>query len=74
MNMNYCKFENTENDIEICIDALQERESISHSETRAAKRMFANIISFLVDEEIIKDKDAAIFEINKIIEECDEEE
>ncbi len=35
-NMSYCRFRNTLGDFEDCIDALNDRQSMSHEEQRAA--------------------------------------
>ena len=49
-NMSYCRFENTAGDVDDCIEALQEGESLSESELAAAKEMFTSIVDYMVDE------------------------
>jgi len=71
-NMSYCKFENTDNDLQECLDALRERNISSNSEKRAANRILQTVLLFLEDEGIIENYNAG--KIKKIIEECEKQE
>lgn len=51
--MSYCRFHNTELDMKDCIEAIQERKSMSDDEIIKGKRMFKDIIEMLIDEDII---------------------
>lgn len=65
-NMSYCRFRNTEEDLEDCLDALSNREISSEEEKRSARRMLRKIINFLDQEGITEDID-----VEKIISECE---
>lgn len=54
-NMSYCRFNNTKIDLDDCLDALREGETLSESEFNKCKQMFRNFVSFLEDEGIIED-------------------
>lgn len=69
-NMNYCRFHNTQIDIQECIEALIDREISSNEEKRAAKNMLINFLDFCIDEEIIEEYDEE--KIKEIINECEE--
>lgn len=68
-NMNYCRFHNTQIDIQECIEALIDREISSNEEKRAAKNMLINFLDFCIDEEIIEEYDEE--KIKEIINECE---
>lgn len=38
-NMSYCRFENTYQDLDECVIALEEQEELSHREERYARKM-----------------------------------
>ena len=65
MNMSYCRFHNTNIDLQECLDVLRNREyekvTLSKMEYCACENMFENIINFLIDEGIIED-DGEIFD------------
>ena len=61
-NMSYCRFHNTQIDLEDCLDTLREGEELSQSEFEKCKQMFGNFIDFLLDEEIIEDVDGDLDE------------
>jgi len=71
-NMSYCQFENTDKDLQECLDLLRERNISSNSEKRVANRILQTILLFLHDEEIIENYDAG--KIKEIIEECEKQE
>lgn len=54
-NMSYCRFHNTKIDLDDCLDALREGETLSNEEFKKCKQMFKNIVSFLEDEGVIED-------------------
>ena len=54
-NMSYCRFRNTEIDLEDCLDALNMQEELSREEFEACKGMFNRFINFCYDEGIIED-------------------
>lgn len=56
-NMSYCRFRNTRNDLNDCLEALRNGEELSEEEARACKWMFEEIIDFLLEEGIIEDED-----------------
>ncbi|MDV3425874.1 MAG: hypothetical protein LIR50_01130 [Bacillota bacterium] len=68
-NMNYCRFHNTQIDIQECIEALIDREISSNEEKKAAKNMLINFLDFCIDEEIIEEYDEE--KIKEIINECE---
>jgi len=71
-NMSYCRFENTDNDLQECLDALRERNISSNSEKRAANRILQTMLLFLHDEGIIENYNAGM--IKEILEECEKQE
>ena len=54
-NMSYCRFHNTEMDLEDCLDALYSGDELSESEFNACRRMFRNFIGFCIGGGIIED-------------------
>lgn len=54
-NMSYCRFHNTKIDLDDCLDALRDSETLSSEEFKKCKQMFINIVSFLEDEGVIED-------------------
>lgn len=54
-NMSYCRFNNTKMDLDDCLEALREGETLSKDEFRKCKQMFKNFIEFLEDEGIVED-------------------
>ena len=54
-NMHYCRFHNTRGDLNACIEAMAERETLSKDEHRAATRMLQDFIGFLAEEGIIEE-------------------
>ena len=61
-NMSYCRFYNTRIDLEDCLDALNDNETLSAEEFKACKNMFNMFIEFCVDEGIIEDEDGELEE------------
>ena len=57
MNMSYCRFENTEKELNECLNALEEMETdediLSEDEYRACRRMFKTFVEYLYDKGII---------------------
>ena len=78
-NMSYCRFHNTEIDLDECLDALDyeldEDNKLSEEEAKAAKRMFKRFLDFCKDEELIEDYNTeAIDRMIDRISEPDEED
>ena len=72
-NMSYCKFRNTESDMDDCISHLRDEKSMSKEEKRAAQRMLNSILDFLDDSEIADfDYGKAIQNVEVYIEEIEE--
>jgi len=69
-NMDYCRFENTFNDLRECIKALENREISSTSEKRYAERLINEFLDFCVAESIIEELDDDK-KIKEIIDECE---
>ena len=65
-NMSYCRFRNTNIDMEDCIDALKEieydDEEISEEEAESCVEMFDSIIEYLDGEGLLKNFDYDAFE------------
>ena len=59
-NMSYCRFRNTRTDLGDCLEALENKETLSASEYLACKRMFRNFIDFCYEEGIIEDEDGEL--------------
>lgn len=57
MNMEYCKFENTKNDMMQCLFTFGERQGTSERECECAEYMFEQILSTMMDFGIIDDYD-----------------
>ena len=55
-NMHYCRFQNTRNDLDECLDSLRDEEELSDDEARAGKRMLENVFDFFVEVGIIEDE------------------
>ena len=45
-NMSYCRFRNTEGDLDDCLEALDYNEELSDEEFKACKRMINNFLDF----------------------------
>lgn len=61
-NMSYCRFRNTVSDLDDCLEALLNEESLSEEEHRACARMFQDFIGFLYNEGIIEDESGELDE------------
>lgn len=46
-NMSYCRFHNTEIDLQECIDALNDGERLSYSEKRSAKMLLDRCVEYI---------------------------
>lgn len=55
--MDYCKFENTNNDMQACLWALAEGRKTSERECEKAEHMFEKILYTMMDLGIIDDFD-----------------
>ena len=60
MNMSYCRFRNTSDDVEDCMEALNnivegDEEKLESDEYRACKNMLEDIIDFLYENDIIEE-------------------
>lgn len=51
-NMSYCRFHNTNLDVNDCIEALYEETKLSDDEFIACKNMFNNILEFFEDYDV----------------------
>ena len=71
-NMSYCRFENTNQDIKDCINALEERNISSQSEKRAAMKMLQNVLNYCLEESIINHYD--FDRLKEVIAECKEQD
>jgi len=69
-NMSYCRFENTNQDIKDCINALEERNISSQSEKRAAMKMLQNVLNYCQEENIINHYN--FDKLKEVISECKE--
>ena len=49
-NMSYCRFHNTNIDMQDCIEALTERDISSQEEKRSAKNLLISILDFCEEE------------------------
>lgn len=58
MNMDYCKFENTSNDMNACLWAFEEGQKTSERECEKAEYMFERILGTMMDLGIIDDYDS----------------
>ncbi len=61
-NMSYCRFRNTQSDMEDCLDTLREEKCLSADEARAGCRMFDDILDFCRDMGIIDSYDGEVLE------------
>jgi ferredoxin-fold anticodon binding domain-containing protein len=48
-NMSYCRFENTEADLEDCYDHIEETENMSESELDARERLIKRCVDIAID-------------------------
>lgn len=54
-NMSYCRFRNTEMDLEDCLNAIEYGDELSESEFDACKEMFEKFITFCIEHDIIEE-------------------
>lgn len=74
-NMSYCRFENTLNDVDDCIDALNHREITSTRELSCAKALLSRVLKFCYNEGIIDRYDnVTLDEVVNNCKETDDEE
>ena len=59
-NMSYCRFHNTNIDLEDCLEALRDGKELSEDEHRACGNLFRNFIDFCCEEGIIEDDDGEL--------------
>lgn len=52
-NMSYCRFHNTDIDLNDCLWALEDNDELSEMEYEACVHMFNRFVNFLVDNGII---------------------
>ena len=52
-NMSYCRFTNTRNDMNDCLDTLCEGKSLSTMEVQAGKNMFREVLEFCQEHGVI---------------------
>ena len=51
-NMSYCRFHNTNMDVNDCIEALYEETKLSDDEFIACKNMFENVLEFFEEHDV----------------------
>lgn len=68
-NMSYCRFENTLENIQDCIGALENRTIHSITEREIAKYLLTEILKFCQDEGIIDRFDLIV--IDEVVNECE---
>ncbi len=66
MNMSYCRFNNTNIDLQDCIGALEDGETLSKAEFNCCKNLFRTFLDFCLDEGIIEDEN---YELDERLEE-----
>lgn len=71
-NMHYCRFRNTKIDLDVCIEAMADREQISEEECAAARAMIESMLGFLEAEGIVDGYDEE--ELEKLLADIAEEE
>lgn len=52
-NMSYCRFRNTRDDLNDCLDALREDKLMSEDEAKSGRRMFEEFLDFCRENLII---------------------
>jgi len=52
-NMSYCRFTNTRQDMDDCLEALRNEKRLSDFEVRAGRNMFRDILEFCQEQGII---------------------
>lgn len=57
-NMSYCRFENTNRDLDDCLEALNSEEPLSKRERNHAKSMLKKMAEFFEDMDLLPDEDA----------------
>lgn len=56
-NMSYCRFTNTRNDLEDCLEAIRADKRLSDTEAKAGRWMFDDFLSFCREYGIIDSYD-----------------
>lgn len=51
-NMSYCRFHNTNMDVNDCIEALYEETKLSDDEYISCKNMFENVLEFFEENDV----------------------
>ena len=52
-NMSYCRFTNTRQDMDECLEALRDEKRLSDFEVRAGRNMFRDVLEFCQEQGII---------------------
>ena len=52
-NMSYCRFYNTDLDLEDCLNAIVDGDELSEEEAKACERMIVRFLNFCADMDII---------------------
>lgn len=75
-NMSYCKFRNTLEDIEDCMESLRDREETSREELDAAREIILEVLDFCRISGVIDSYDDMTLEtsLNELLEEEEEED
>jgi hypothetical protein len=68
-NMSYCRFNNTFQDLQDCLEALENREISNGEEKQKAKGMIVEFLDFCLSEQIIETYNLG--NIQDMIEECE---
>lgn len=71
-SMSYCRFRNTEIEIDNCIEALEDRKIYSEEEKTTARRVLKKILNFCKSECIIDGFN--MDQVTAMIDDCKEEE
>lgn len=61
-NMSYCRFRNTRDDLNDCLDALREEKFMSADEANAGRWMFDEFLDYCRENGIISDYDGEMVE------------
>jgi hypothetical protein len=72
--MSYCRFENTNSDVEDCFDAINNGVISSKSERKFAKEILRNMVAFLEENDIVDSHENTLLRINEIIDEIPNDE
>lgn len=55
INMNYCRFNNTELALDECLDTIKSGKELSEEEMNSCRKLFGQFIDFCYDSGILED-------------------